>query len=60
MASVAAYPIPNDFLCRYINLSPEEAAFERATDYVMFLHDEEDRMNTQQVAKLNPIFYHKK
>ena len=34
----------NDILCRYRNLCPEEAAFERATDYTMFLHGEEDRL----------------
>ena len=34
----------NDFLCRYRNLCPEESAFEQATDYTMFLHDEEDRL----------------
>ena len=33
-----------DILCRYRNLCPEEADFERATDYTTFLDGEEDRL----------------
>ena len=33
-----------DILCRYRNLCPEEADYERATDYVTFLDGEEDRL----------------
>ena len=35
----------NDFLCLYRNLCTEESAFEQATDYTVFLHDEEDRLH---------------
>ena len=41
MSEVVNY---NDILCRYRNLCPEEADFERATDYTIFLHGEEDRL----------------
>ena len=33
-----------DILCRYRDLSPEQAAFERSTDYVTFLDVEEVRL----------------
>ena len=51
-----------DILCRYRDLCPEEADFERATDYVTFLDGEEDRLrhliaNLRFNADFERIFY---
>ena len=41
---MAAQPNHSNVLCRFRNLCVEEAEFESAFEYTMFLHGEEDRL----------------